>query len=101
MKSLLKKLFVTGLVACGMAVATNTTTYASEISVDKEKEIEIAKFGGFYSGISGSELNNPYHEEVQPELRQIYELFYVKGSFAKGNARFANETIYSLFEKAR
>ncbi|WP_247212990.1 hypothetical protein [Streptococcus uberis] len=82
MISLLKKLFVTGLVACSIG-ATTSVSYADERpTID---EIETAKFGGYNNAISGEELNNPYNKEVEPELYEFYETFYQHGTLVKNN----------------
>ncbi|MCK1245275.1 hypothetical protein MX035_09540 [Streptococcus uberis] len=94
MTSLLKKLFVTGLVACSIGAATTSVSYADEKpTID---EIEVAKFGGYNSAISGEELNNPYNKEVEPELYEFYEMFYQNGTLAKNNR--GKDPFIRLFE---
>ncbi len=94
MTSLLKKLFITGLVACSICAATTSVTYANEKpTID---EIEVAKFGGYNNAISGEELNNPYNKEVEPELYEVYETFYQNGTLAKNDGE--KDPFIALFE---
>ena len=99
MRLSLKKLCVTGLLACSMAVATSTTTFASEKPTPNE--IEIAQFGGFYSGFTGQEHSNPYHIEVEPDLYYFYEEAYRVGTHVKDSPKHNKESIISLFEKVK
>lgn len=106
MTSLLKKLFVTGLVACSLLATGNTVAFAShktttangvelitkaQRTVETDGEIDTAIFGGFNNTFTGSEDTNPYNIEVDPFLYEIYEMYQLVGLAAKDSGKYTDQ----------